>query len=350
MYASILASKLPARSPAQVPDFWTVFGAGVTIGPPTFGPVAKHSHEAITGTDSVTGYSEADLVTLYGSGTQYELWGIGDGSDPVPITDFIHTITTPVDPIIPGARQLTNGCAVRVTGSPNPQTHLYVGITAANALAAPIESSYFEYDLILPEGLDLQLGDTGTGNFYIVQDFKDGAWYNGSTYKQAVGSFRIKVGLTGFGTGGVNRWQVTWDNDADGRTIIPELRDNPPYNSVFKYGEITNTTEPVRLGVRTKIKMWYKRPSGPNDLTTGRLKVEVNPEGFDPFILADIAEGYQLCGQVFLPLTRLLFLSNYTSAVLPNPLIGESLAIYNNPTPGFLAARFSPDVLFAVLH
>ena len=357
---SALASRHPMRRAVTTqPDFYTVFGSGVTIGTPRYG-VAKHINITITGTDAVTGYSDTALDTIYGTGTQYEFWGIGDmesalsmdgdlttpGDGLAPneyLTYFENTITTPTNPLIKGGRQLTNSCLVRETGSPNPQTHLYVGIQSAAALANPVEAQYFEFDFILPSGLDLQAGDTGTGKFWVTPlEIKTGAWYDtGATaYKQAVGDFRIKVGCTGTDTGGVNRWQVIADNEANGRSVIPELSVTP-YDDVYKYVDITNTDEPVLLGVRTNAKIYYKRPEGGvSDTTTGRLKVVIKPEGYEAFTICNIGEGYQLTGQLHLPITRIFWGTNYTSADLPNATILESVAVYNNPTASLMESLF----------
>lgn len=346
MTDSAMASRhMMRKAVTTAPDFYTVFGAGLTIGAPTW-PAAKHVQMAITGTDAVTGYADTDLSTLYGTNTNYRFWGIGNmpnatdmDADPEQETYFTQTITTPADPIVPGGRQLTNACLLTELGS-NPQTHLYVGIQSAAALAGPIESCYWEMDFILPAGLDLQTINPGTGKFWVGPlEIKTGAYYDDPTYYQAVGDFRVKVGLTG-ASGGVNRWQVICDNEANGRGVIPELS-IAPYDSVYEYVNIINTDETVLLNTRTNIKIWYKSPSGPEDLTTGRLRIDVKPEGYDAFSICDITSGYQLCGEANLPITRLFFGSNYTSASpLPFPSVLESLAIYNNPTDSLLNSLF----------
>ena len=342
------ARNMMRKAVTTVPDFWTVFGTGLTIGSPTFG-VAKHVHMTITGTDAVTGYSDTHLDTLYGASTQYDFWGIGDmadaadmDADPEHLTYFDNSIATATHPLIKGGRQLTNSCLVRVTGAPNPQTHLYVGIQSAAALADPVQEQYWEIDFILPAGLDLQSGDTATGKFFSSPlEFKTGAWYDtdAATYKQAVGDFRIGIGVTGTDTGGVNRWYVSADNEANGRGTIPELSVTP-YDVVYQYVDIVNADETVHLGVRTKARVWYKRPVDADDLTTGRLRVDIKAEGYDAFTLCNITSGYQLCGQNNLPITRIFLGSNYTSATLPNATILESVAIYNNPTASLLESLF----------
>ena len=327
------------------PDFWTVFGSGVNIGAVTAGPVSNQFHLPITGTDSVTGYATTALGTIYGGSPTYEIQGISNASPATTDypTYFTSSIDTVSDPIVKGARQLNHGCLFQDISASNPQSQLYVGISSTNALATPITSQYWEIDTILPADLDLQGGYPGLGKFWIIAEFKTGAWFDpgSSTYKQAVGDYRFKVGLTGIS--GVNQWNVICDDDANGRnnSTIPELM-VPPYNTpAYKYFDWADPDQAVYLGVRTKVKIYYKRPvGGTADLNTGRLRVDIKQYGYDGFTLCNIAGNQQLCGQINLPLTRLFFGSNYHSATKPNNTIIESLQIYNNPSTDLLNRLF----------
>lgn len=323
---------------------------GLTIGTPTRSGSDTNWLSTVTGTN-VRGYSfPSSVVSAFGSGSSLYVQSIPEGgittgdlaTFEAKFTNVIQNRTFPVYGSL-GGKELSLACDVRDTIGlggqtfTNPQTDLVVNIGTAAGLASPLREYYIRMDCFVPAGLTTQTGDTGSGNFWLFIDIKTGGYNN----LNGVGDFRHIVSITN--NGGVDAYTAIMDDEANGRGIIPGLSVGGVPGTPLPKTTFLQIQSPatVRTGVKHVIHMYVKYPvGGRSDTTTGIYTVVIEPEGYDPIVVCDVhGEGYIMAGVESLPPLRFHYL-NYTSALLPNPIIIGNIEMWDSPSlsVGFIDA------------
>lgn len=317
------ALSLPCNSASGAPKllFHTTFD-GMTLN--TAGTFAADSinpsrnfHTPFSDTsDSTTGYDlSADIKAIFGSATAVVMQSVPQNS--ILLADF----GTYYGSTLTGG-ELRVQCTMRDSmASPNPQTHLHFLRTAAQALADDINELCLMLYVKIPAGLDLQSGNTTTGKFWEVWELKTGG-YNNLT---SIGDMRFKMEI--LGNNGYNEWVCTVDDNAGGNGTIYGM---PASTQVIKrnFSGIT-----AQLNTWTKCYSWWNR-------SKGRITMAIHPDGgafqvIGDIYPADIQESYlaknTLYGAADLPICRLFFGSNYTTANLPAPNAIKEMQIWDKP-------------------
>lgn len=338
------------QSSRPVKLFQTVFGPGVLLGTPTRTGSDTNWITTVTGTDEITGFNfPADLIAFLGPYAYAAVQSIPEiGVTAGDLTTFNSKFTNQIQattwdgsPYSTVGNELLLQLDVRdtigLTSLPgevhnNPQTDLLIAASSASALANPLKEFYIRMDFFVPAGVNTQAGDTGSGRFWLFYDVKTGA-YNSLN---SVGDFRYLVGI--YGASGVDKYQVIFDNNANGRGVIPSLSvGGIPISSG---GSAVPTQEYMKIAsdatVRTNcwhtLHIYTKRPANYLDTTTGIHQVVIEPHGYDRIVLCDInGDGYQAMGIENLPITRMFCGLNYTSCNLPNPFTLANLEFWTKP-------------------
>ena len=266
--------------------------------------------------DSTTGYDlSTDIKALFGSSTLVIIQSIPQQA--ILLADFGTYHSPDVS-----SGQITLTCDLRdFTGSPNPQSHLLISRSAAQALANDVNElcvvTYFK----LPAGLDLQVGNTSTGKFFIPFEIKTGGYNN----QAGVGDMRFKLQIDG--TNGFNEYVCTVDDNANGNGIVPGV----PASTTIFYRNFSGVT--AALDTWTKFYLWWNR-------SAGRLTMAVEPDGgvfkvigdvYPRDLQASVLNKTTLYGVQNLPITRMFFVSNYTSTNIPAPTIVKEIQLWNKP-------------------
>lgn len=315
---------------------------GLTIGTPTRSGSDTNWISTVTGTNS-RGYSfPASVVAAFGAGSSTYVQSIPEGGITAgdlttfesKFTNVIQDRTFSVYDSMSG-KELSLSCDVRDTIGlggqtfTNPQTDFLVNIGTAAALADPVREYYIRMDCFVPAGLTTQTGDTGSGNFWLFIDIKHGGYNN----LNGVGDLRHIVSITN--NGGVDAYTASIDDDANGRGVIPALSVGGIPGTALPKTTFLNIRSPatVRTGVKHVVHMYVKYPvGGRSDTETGIYTVVIEPEGYDPVVVCDVhGAGYTMAGVEELPPTRFHIGLNYTSAILPNPIIIGNIEIWNKP-------------------
>ena len=270
---------------------------------------------------TVDSSTEHDIVTslksIFGSNSTVVLQSIPQNQ--IQLSDF----QTYHSPNIASNGEITLTCNMRDTPtSPNPQEHLFLLRTSAQALASDIEELCIVTDIKLPAHLNLSSNVISTtGYYYIVEEYKTGS-YNNQT---SAGDMRFKVEI--LGNNGFNEWVLVVDDGANGYGIVPGLPG--PSTTIYsrKFSGIS-----AQLGVYTKVYLYWNRPKC-------ILKLAIHPDGGDFRFVAEITAADMLAsalnkstlyGIAELPITRFFFVSNYSSANnLPVPTVCSEFQIWN---------------------
>lgn len=295
---------------------------GLTLNPtPTSSGSLKNWINTFSDTsDSSTGFDlSTDIKALWGSSTTTQIQSIpqsdlaADGSDFA--TYFAPSVTD---------GNLTLQCSARHAtgaGSGNPQESLLFTRSSAQAAANDINEICSITRVTIPVGLDLQVGNTATGFFFEISEFKTGGYggFNGR------GDLRLKLELNGLN--GFNEWSGTIDDNANGYPNVPGVGSS---TTTF-YRNFSGVT--AVLGVKTTCYVYFNR-------ARGRLIMAIQPDGgiFSVImnVTADMLEATALnkralYGVQNLPFTRILTANNYLSAPVPNPLIVHEYQLWNIP-------------------
>lgn len=306
-----------ANTSANAPKllFHTVFD-GVSLGAATQVSSTNWKVPFANSSDSTTGY---DLVT-----TLQNLWGASVDSRIQCVPQSGYTVSdltefaTYFDPTLT-TNQLSLNCLARhALGASNPQSLWNVSRSTADANAYPINELCIIGYAKLPAGLDLQSGNTASGKYYQVVEFKTGG-YGGDS---AVGDLRVKIKVTG--VNGYNEWVAEVDNNANGRGIIPSVETDVTYY-YQNYSGITASPD-----TWTKYYFYFNR-------NAGRAIMAIEPDGGIFSVIGNVYPanipllGGVLYGHENLPITRVFLGNSYTSANLPAPLLMKELQLWNRP-------------------